>query len=103
MHGDIRDPYVDMKFSATHGDLLYQPFDSLLFRADGSLSGIGIYDFSMERGGREVWLVNGTIGLTGERRIDLQIDTIGARMEDVAALVDPDQPITGNIDNYGDA
>ena len=99
VHGDIRDPHVDMKFSATHGDLLYQPFDSLLFRADGSLSGIGIYDFSMERGGREVWLVNGTIGLAGERRIDLQIDTIGARMEDVAALVAPDQPITGNIDN----
>ena len=99
VHGDIHDPHVDMRVSATNGDLLYQPFDSLLFRADGSLSGIGIYDFSMERGGREVWLVNGTIGFAGERRIDLQIDTIGARMEDVAALVAPDQPITGNIDN----
>ena len=99
VHGDIHDPHVDMQVSATNGDLMYQPFDSLLFRADGSLSGIGIYDFSMERGGREVWLVNGTVGFTGERRIDLQIDTIGARMEDVAALVAPDQPITGNIDN----
>ena len=99
VHGDIHDPQVDMQVSATNGDLMYQPFDSLLFRADGSLSGIGIYDFSMERGGREVWLVNGTIGFTGERRIDLQIDTMGARMEDVAALVAPDQPITGNIDN----
>lgn len=99
VHGDIRDPHVDLQVSATNGDLMYQPFDSLLFRADGSLSGVGIYDFSMERGGREVWLVNGTIGFTGERRIDLQIDTIGARMEDVAALVAPDQPITGNIDN----
>ena len=99
VHGDIHDPQVDMQVSATNGDLMYQPFDSLLFRADGSLSGVGIYDFSMERGGREVWLVNGSIGFTGERRIDLQIDTIGARMEDVAALVAPDQPITGNIDN----
>ena len=99
VHGDIHDPYVELSVSATNGDLLYQPFDSLLFRADGSLSGVGIYDFSMERGGREVWLVNGTIGFTGERRIDLQIDTMGARMEDVAALVAPDQPITGNIDN----
>ncbi len=99
VRGDIRDPQVEMKFSATHGQLMYQPFDSLLFRAEGSLSGIGIHDFSMERGGREVWLVNGTVGFTGERRIDLQIDTMGARMEDVAALVAPDQPITGNIDN----
>ena len=99
VHGDIHDPHVEMQVSATNGDLLYQPFDSLPFRAEGSLSGIGIHDFSMERGGREVWLVNGTIGFAGERRIDLQIDTIGARMEDVAALVAPDQPITGNIDN----
>ena len=99
IHGDIRDPYVEMRVSAMNGDLMYQPFDSLLFRADGSLSGIGIYDFSMERGGREVWLVNGKIGFTGERRLDIQIDTMGARMEDVAALVAPDQPITGNIDN----
>ena len=99
VQGDMADPYVDLRVSATNGDLLYQPFDSLLFRADGSLSGIGIYDFSMERGGREVWLVNGMIGFAGERRIDLQIDTIGARMEDVAALVAPNQPITGNIDN----
>ena len=99
VHGNIADPHVDMKVSATHGQLMYQPFDSLLFRAEGSLSGIGIHDFSMERNGREVWLVNGTIGFTGERRINLQIDTMGARMEDVAALVAPDQPITGNIDN----
>ena len=99
VHGDMHDPHVEMSVSAMNGDLLYQPFDSLLFRAEGSLSGIGIHDFSMERGGREVWLVNGTIGFAGERRIDLQIDTMGARMEDVAALVAPDQPITGNIDN----
>ena len=99
VHGDISDPHVDIKVSAMNGHLMHQPFDSLLFRAEGSLSGIGIHDFSMERNGREVWLVNGTIGFTGERRIDLQIDTMGARMEDVAALVAPDQPITGNIDN----
>ena len=99
VHGDIRDPHVDIQVSAMKGQLMHQPFDSLLFRAEGSLSGIGIYDFSMERDGREVWLVNGTVGFTGERRIDLQIDTMGARMEDVAALVAPDQPITGNIDN----
>ncbi|WP_295162932.1 translocation/assembly module TamB domain-containing protein [Selenomonas sp. F0473] len=99
VRGDINDPQVEMKFSATRGQLMHQPFDSLLFRAEGSLSGVGIHDFSMERGGREVWLVHGTVGFTGERRIDVQIDTMGARMEDVAALVAPDQPITGNIDN----
>jgi len=99
VRGDIHDPQVTLQVSATRGTLMYQPFDSLIFRAEGSLSGVGIHDFSMERNGRVVWLVNGTVGFTGARNIDLQIDTIGARMEDVAALVAPDQPITGNIDN----
>ena len=99
VHGDISDPHVEMKVSARNGHLMYQPFDSLLFRAEGSLSGIGIYDFSMEKNGREVWLVNGSVGFTGERRVHVQIDTMGARMEDVAALVAPNEPITGNIDN----
>ena len=99
VRGDIKDPQVAMQVSATHGKLAHQPFDSLMFRAEGSLSGVGIHDFSMEKDGRVVWLVNGTVGFTGARAIDLQIDTIGARMEDVAALVAPEQPITGNIDN----
>jgi len=73
VHGDINDPHVDIKVSATKGQLMHQPFDSLLFRAEGSLSGVGIHDFSMERNGREVWLVNGTIGFTGERPLAASI------------------------------
>ena len=89
VHGDINDPHVDIKVSATKGQLMHQPFDSLLFRAEGSLSGVGIHDFSMERNGREVWLVNGTVGFTGERRIDLQIDTSLPREAD-RSVYEPD-------------
>ncbi|MCR5757085.1 MAG: translocation/assembly module TamB domain-containing protein [Selenomonas sp.] len=99
VHGDKENPQVEIKFSGLRGKIFKQPFDSLKFAASGSLDGIGIDDFLMEKDGKEVWQAKGSIGFTGEKRINLQLDTMGARMEDIAALVAPDQPITGNVDN----
>lgn len=99
IHGDKRNPKVDIKFSGLKGRIFKQPFDSLKFAASGSLDGIGIDDFLMEKDGKEVWQAKGTVGFTGAKRINLQLDTMGARMEDIAALIAPDQPITGNVDN----
>lgn len=99
IHGDMMDPQVDLKFTATHGTLFKQPYDDLRFEATGSLDGVAIKDFSLVKDGKQTWYVDGTVGLAGERRIDLRVDTVGARMEDIAALAFPDQPITGNVDN----
>ncbi len=99
IHGDKRNPQVDIKFSGLRGQIFKQPFDSLKFAASGSLDGIGIDDFLMEKDGKEVWQAKGAVGFTGEKKINLQLDTMGARMEDIAALIAPDQPITGNVDN----
>ena len=99
IQGDLSNPQVEVKFSGLKGTLFKQPFDSLKLTASGSLDGVHIDDFLMEKDGREVWRVAGSVGFTGERNINLQIDTMGARMEDIAALVAPDQPITGNVDN----
>ena len=99
IHGDKRNPQVDIKFSGLKGRIFKQPFDSLKFAASGSLDGIGIDDFLMEKDGKEVWQAKGSVGFTGEKKINLQLDTMGARMEDIAALIAPDQPITGNVDN----
>ena len=65
----------------------------------GSLDGIGVDHFSLQNDGKETWMVQGQVGFAGEKRVQLQIDTTGARMEDIAALVAPDQSITGNVDN----
>jgi len=97
--GSLSDPAVTLDFSANHGKAFQQPFDSLVLRASGSLDKIMVDDFRMENGGKETWLVTGSIGLTGEKALDLRVDCMGARMEDIAALVAPDQPITGNVDN----
>ena len=99
VQGDLANPQVAVNFSGLKGTLFKQPFDSLKLKASGSLDGVNIDDFLMEKDGKEVWRVAGSIGFTGERKLNLQIDTMGARMEDIAALVAPDQPITGNVDN----
>ena len=97
--GSLSDPAVTLDFSANHGKAFQQPFDSLVLRASGSLDRVTVDDFLMENGGKETWLVTGSIGLTGEKALDLRVDCMGARMEDIAALVAPGQPITGNVDN----
>ena len=97
--GSLGDPAVTLDFSANHGKAFQQPFDSLVLRASGSLDKVTVDDFRMENGGKETWIVTGSVGLTGEKNIDLRVDCMGARMEDIAALVAPDQPITGNVDN----
>lgn len=99
VRGPMENPEVKADFSAIHGHLFRQPYRTLHGKASGSLDGVKIDSFSMENGGRVTWLAQGVIGFTGERRVNLRIDTVGARLEDFAALVAPDQPITGDIDN----
>ena len=99
LRGDTANPNVDFKFTAMDGSLFEQPFDNVRVKAGGSLDGVTIEDFSLVKDGKQRWFVEGSVGLTGERRIDLRADTVGVRAEDLAALIAPDQPITGNVDN----
>ena len=109
VHGDSDNPNVDLKFSAVDrseeidekfkGVLFDQPYDSIKFIASGSLDGVAINDFTMTKNGKDIWLAKGTVGLTGEKKINLQVDTVGARAEDIIRLVAPDQALTGNVDN----
>ncbi len=119
VHGDIDNPDVQLMFSAVDisqfgeanknisperiahfkGVLFDQPYDTIKFTASGSLDGIEVNDFHLSRGGKDIWLAKGKVGLTGEKNIELQVDTVGARAEDIIRLVKPDQPLTGNVDN----
>ena len=99
IRGSLDNPFVEADFSAAEGHLFKQPYRTLSGKASGSLDGVRIDSFSMENGGKITWLAKGVVGFTGERRVNLQIDTVGARLEDFAALVAPDQPLTGDIDN----
>lgn len=99
VHGSLSNPMVEVDLSAVDGHLFKQPFELLRTSVSGSLDGIGVDYFQLENNGKNTWYVKGSVGFTRDKKIDLQIDTVGARMEDIAALVAPDQPITGNVDN----
>ncbi len=97
--GPATNPYVDVKLVAMHGKLFQQPYDDLRIHAAGSLDGVEIREFSLVKDGKQRWYVEGSVGFTGEKRLNLRADTVGVRAEDLAALIAPDQNITGNVDN----
>ncbi|MBR1729581.1 MAG: translocation/assembly module TamB domain-containing protein [Selenomonadaceae bacterium] len=119
IHGDSDNPDVNLKFSAVDvgqfdqaknimtedqknhykGRMLNQPYDAIKFTANGSLDGVQVNDFKLTYQGKEIWLARGSVGLTGEKKINLRIDTVGARAEDIIKLVAADQELTGNVDN----
>lgn len=110
VHGDAENPNVTLQLSAINnskregehfaGKFFKQPFDSIKLLASGSLDGVNIDDFTLEKDGSTKWtVIEGKVGLTGEKIVNIQLDTTAVRAEDIAALVAPDQPITGNVSN----
>ena len=110
VNGDTSNPNVNLQLSAIDnskregknfvGKLFKQPFDSIQLALSGSLEGINIDKFDLEKDGQIKWkIIEGNVSLTGEKKINLQLDTTTVRAEDIAALVAPDQPITGNVSN----
>lgn len=99
MQGDIHNPVVRAKYAAREGSIYHQPFDRLHGSAGGSLRGVKINDFVMEKGEKTKWYVSGVMGFLGDKGINMRVDTVGARMEDIMQAVAPDQKLTGNVDN----
>lgn len=108
--GTVDAPQIDLKLSAVDnskrggehfkGTFFKQPFDSLMISAAGNFDGVNIEQFEIERGGKITWAVKrGTVGLTGAKKIDVELLTSEARVEDIVALIAPDEPLTGNINN----
>lgn len=110
LYGDKDNPKVELKLTAVDGSrsdsdrfrgiFLNQPYDSLDIAASGSLEGVNVDKFEIEKDGKITWtVIEGTVGFTGDKKIDLRLDTIGARLEDIVALAAPDEDITGKVDN----
>ncbi len=99
VRGSLSNPVVKTEFSAIEGAILKQPFRTMHGALRGNLDGVQVDSFSMENGGDPVWIAQGVVGFTGKKVLNLRVDTMKARMEDLAALIAPGQPITGNVDN----
>ncbi|MGN0763168.1 MAG: hypothetical protein ACI4MK_07255, partial [Aristaeellaceae bacterium] len=99
MQGDIQNPVVRARYAARDGSIYHQPFDRLHGSAGGSLRGVKINDFVMEKGEKTKWYAQGMLGFLGDKGINMRVDTVSARMEDIMQAVAPDQKLTGNVDN----
>ena len=106
IHGDIDNPQLALTLSAVGdprqnmaGEMFNQKFDSMNVAMSGSLDAVNISEFELEKDGKVQWQVmDGWINLK-ERKLNVRLDTVGARLEGIVALLAPDQNLTGEIDN----
>lgn len=107
IHGDIDNPQVALnmsavdlsKFGGVKGELFKQKFNSMNLAMSGSLDAVSVKNFELEKDGKVQWQVmDGWINFK-ERKLNVRLDTVGARLEGLVALLAPDQPLTGEIDN----
>lgn len=110
VHGDTTNPQIALKLTAVDsesnggehfkGTLFKQPYDAIKLDATGGLNEITVNEFHLEKDGKIIWQSRaGTVSLTGEKRVNLEVETKDARLENIVALVAPDQKITGNLTN----
>ncbi|MBR5914320.1 MAG: translocation/assembly module TamB domain-containing protein [Selenomonadaceae bacterium] len=109
IRGSLDNPQIAMRLSAVDssdnggftGSLFNQPYDSIKLEAMGTLDEININEFRLEKDGNIVWRVEGgTVALTGDKRINLEVNTKDARLENILKAFSSDlQDITGDITN----
>ena len=108
--GAASNPQIDLNATAVdssknggehfRGQIFKQPYDSIVLAASGNLDGVKVEKFELENNGKVTWKVNqGTVGFTGDKKINLELQTTDARVENIVALVAPDQPVTGSLNN----
>ena len=106
INGDIDNPQLALALSAVgdprhkvDGEIFNQKFDSMNLEVAGSLDAVNVTSFELVKDGKKEWqVVDGNINLK-ERKLNVRLDTVGARLEGIVALLAPDQKLTGEIDN----
>lgn len=105
--GSTANPTISIVLSAVDstnhggftGSIFNQPFDSLQLIASGTLDNITINDFYIENDGTTNWIViDGTVNLF-THSVNIRLDTISARAENIVSVIAPSFAVSGNIDN----
>lgn len=100
--GTLSDPTAKMKIHANDGAILRQPFDRMEGTAEYQGGEVKINDFVLRNyqyGMDSGHTVQGTVGITGEKKLDLYVDTKKIRAEALSGWIDMDTKLTGNLDN----
>lgn len=100
LQGNMDNPYLKLELGAKDGQIMNQPYHNLRLSAVGNMDGVWIKKLVFRNDANEVvHSAQGIVGFKGDHQIDLTVNTKNARIEDIASVLLPGQPITGNIDN----
>ncbi|MBO5245014.1 MAG: translocation/assembly module TamB domain-containing protein [Selenomonadales bacterium] len=100
--GTVDDPTASMKVHANEGAILRQPFDRMEGLAEYQGGVLTVRDFVLrdyKLGMDSGHTIQGTIGVTGDKKLDLYVDTKKIRAEALSGWINMDTRLTGNLDN----
>lgn len=98
--GNTTNPLVDVWFMALNGKFFEQPYKTLQGSMQGSADGVELKFFEIKDDeGKIEWVGSGKVGFVGEKILDVRLDTVGARLENIMKVIAPEQKLTGNFDN----
>lgn len=113
--GAFDNPIIRADVSAKNGDICHQKFDIMHGKIAGSLRGMKIDNFVLEHDDKIRWYINGQFGnrknldenpdgILGafnpnDIGLNIRVDTVDARIEDLIKAAGADIPFTGSVDN----
>ena len=97
--GSIDNPNFNCRVSSVFGSLFNEKYDSMRAVLSGSLERINIDEFIFLKDGKNYWQASGYFGVAGEKILNLDVITDGARLEHIVNLFVKDAELTGNLKN----
>lgn len=113
--GSFNNPIIRADVSAKNGDICHQKFDIMHGKIAGSPRGMKIDNFVLEHEDKIRWYINGQFGnrknldenpdgILGtfnpnDIGLNIRVDTVDARIEELIKAAGADIPFTGSVDN----
>ena len=97
--GTLSAPEFSGYFTVLNGQALYQPFTQAKGNVSINRQQVVLRDVEVLNGATKHSL-HGTVGLDGQRYLNITLQTHQARAENLIKLVAPNEKLTGNVDNY---
>lgn len=98
VEGTTEAPRAAARFTAYNGRALYQPFALAKGGLTVTRSALTLEEVEAQSGVTR-HVVNGSVGLTGAREMNITVATRQARAENLVKLIMPGERLTGNVDN----
>lgn len=98
VEGTIQDPLVALDFTARDGQAFYQPFATAQGHIAITSEKVDLDHFELVSG-QTVHKVHGSVGLRGDKELNIAISSRQARAENLVQLLLPGEKLTGNVDN----